>query len=77
MRLRTTFKMIIFPKIYIYKYLTNNPNENYNILEEKISNSLDIHMNKKKTVKFNSRKHTLKILYSYISEDSDSTILNI
>ena len=25
----------------------NNPNENYNILEEEISNSLEIHMNKK------------------------------
>ena len=29
------------------KNLTNNPNENYNILEEEISNSLEIHMNKK------------------------------
>ena len=38
------------------KNLTNNPNENYNILEEEISNSLEIHMNKK-TVKFNRRKH--------------------
>ena len=38
------------------KNLTNNPNENYNILEEEISNSLEIHMNKK-TVKFNRTKH--------------------
>ena len=38
------------------KNLTNNPNENYNLLEEEISNSLEIHMNKK-TVKFNRRKH--------------------
>ena len=38
------------------KNLTNNRNENYNILEEEISNSLEIHMNKK-TVKSNRRKH--------------------
>ena len=28
------------------KNLTNNPNENYNVLEEEISNSLEIYMNK-------------------------------
>ena len=36
----------IFDKLN--KNLTDNPNENYNILEEEISNSLEIHMNKKK-----------------------------
>ena len=33
-----------------------NPNENYNILESEIINSMESHMNKK-TVKFNRRKH--------------------
>ena len=28
----------------------NNPNENYNILEEEICNSLEIHMNKKQLI---------------------------
>ena len=43
----------IFDKLT--KNITNNPNENYNILEEEIS-TLEIHMNKN-TVKFNRRKH--------------------
>ena len=57
------------------KNLTNNPNENYNILEEEISNSLEIHMNKK-TVKFNRRKHkrdpwiTFGILHSINRKNS-------
>ena len=57
------------------KILTNNPNENYNILEEEISNSLEIHMNKK-TVKFNRRKHkrhpwiTFGILHSINRKNS-------
>ena len=33
-----------------------NPNKNYNILESKIINSMESHMNKK-PVKFNRRKH--------------------
>ena len=44
----------IFDKLN--KNLTNNPNENYNILEEEISNSLEIQF-EQKTVKFNRRKH--------------------
>ena len=36
---------IIFDKLN--KNIMNNPNKNYNILEEEISNSLEIHMNKK------------------------------
>ena len=57
------------------KNLTNNPNENYNILEEEISNSLEIHMIKK-TVKFNRRKHkrdpwiTFGILHSINRKNS-------
>ena len=63
----------IFDKLN--KNLTNNPNENYNILEEEISNSLEIHMNKK-TVKFNRRKHkrdpwiTFGILHSINRKNS-------
>ena len=44
----------IFDKLN--KNKAKNPNENYNILEEEISNFLEIHMNKK-TVKFSRRKH--------------------
>ena len=63
----------IFDKLN--KNLTNNPNENYNILEEEISKSLEIHMNKK-TVKFNRRKHkrdpwiTFGILHSINRKNS-------
>ena len=63
----------IFDKLN--KNLTNNPIENYNILEEEISNSLEIHMNKK-TVKFNRRKHkrdpwiTFGILHSINRKNS-------
>ena len=48
---KNNFKNDIFYKnIFdkLNKNLTNNPNEIYNILEEEISNSLEIHMNKKK-----------------------------
>ena len=63
----------IFDKLN--KNITNNPNENYNILEEEISNSLEIHMNKK-TVKFNRSKHkrdpwiTFGILHSINRKNS-------
>ena len=49
----------IFDKLN--KYLTNNPNENYNILEEEISNFLKIHMNKKKLKKNNSKSDVYEV----------------
>ena len=64
---------IIFDKLN--KNIMNNPNENYNILEEEISNALEIHMNKK-TVNFNGRKHkrdpwiTFGILHSINRKNS-------
>ena len=50
--------MILLPNIFdrLNINLTNNTNENYNILEEEISKSLEINMDIKK-VKFNRRKH--------------------
>ena len=50
----------IFDKLN--KNLTNNPNENYNILEEEISNSLEIHMNKQ------DAREAMRVVFSVLTK---------